>query len=220
MRKQYQREALHPADPAARAGRTAGSGPPPGTRRSTGPPTGLRRAVAGRRPRRRRRVLVLEGHQRDELHRPEVRAHGHRHEQHRLLQPHLTRSLRRRSGDSVRSGRRDLLLPGGGGHRRHHPLGLERPGDPPDLLPPRPRRRAQRRAPVLRRPPPHQLGPLGRRAGWGSTSGTDIALSNTMAREIIHAGLAQRDASSSGPRPASRSTRRRWRSGRWSGARR
>ena len=108
-------------------------------------------------------VLVLEGDERDELHRPEVRAHGHRHEQHRLLQPHLTRSLRRRSGDSLRSRRRDLLLPRGGGHRRHHPLGLERPGDPPDLLPPRHHRRAQRRAPLLRRPPPDQLREVGRR---------------------------------------------------------
>ena len=35
-----------------------------------------------------------------------VRA-GHRHQQHRLLQPHLTRSQRRRSGDSLRSRGRD-----------------------------------------------------------------------------------------------------------------
>ena len=169
-----------------------GSDPPRGTRRWTGPPT----ASAGRWPTTvptRWGVLVLEGHERDELHRPEAHAHGHRHEQHRLLQPHLTRSLRRRSGDSLRSRRRHVLLPRGGGHRRHHPLGLERPGDPPDLLPPRPRRRAQRRAPVLRRPPPDQLGPLGRRAGWASTSAPTSRSSNTMAREIIHAGLAQRD---------------------------
>ena len=34
-------------------------------------------------------------------------------QQHRQLQPHLTRSQRRRSGDGVRSGRRHQLLPGG-----------------------------------------------------------------------------------------------------------
>ena len=72
-------------------------------------------------------LLVLEVDQRDELHRPEVRPGGDRHQQHRLLQPHLTRSLRGRSGHSVRSRRRHLVVRGDRGHRRHRDVGLERP---------------------------------------------------------------------------------------------
>ncbi len=55
-------------------------------------------------------VLVLEGDERGELRRAEARTNGARHEQHRQLQPHLTRSLRRRSGGSARSGRRHVVL--------------------------------------------------------------------------------------------------------------
>ena len=43
----------------------------------------------------------------------------------------------------------------------------------------------------------------------GLDVGTDIALSNTMAREIIHAGLANRTLHRRARRPASRSTARR-----------
>ena len=39
-----------------------------------------------------RDLLVLEGHERDELPGAEVRAPGDGHEQHRLVQPHLTRA--------------------------------------------------------------------------------------------------------------------------------
>ena len=91
-------------------------------------------------------------------------------QQHRHLQPHLTRSQRRRSGDSVRSGRRDELLPRGRGDGRHRPVGLERAGDAPDLLPPRPEGGAQRRAAVRRRPAAHRLAPSGPTAGSASTS--------------------------------------------------
>ena len=51
-------------------------------------------------------------HERDELPRAEVRADRGRQQQHRQLQPDLTRPERRRSGDGFRGGRRDELLPG------------------------------------------------------------------------------------------------------------
>ena len=51
---------------------------------------------------------------------------GDRHEQHRQLQPHLTRPQRRRSGDGLRGGWRHELLPGGRGDGSDLPVGLER----------------------------------------------------------------------------------------------
>ena len=50
-----------------------------------------------------------------------------RHQQHRLLQPHLTRALRGRSGHSLRSRRWHLVVRRGRGHRRHRDVGVERP---------------------------------------------------------------------------------------------
>ena len=58
--------------------------------------TSRRRALARARSHGRddvvRDLLVLEGDERDELPRSEVRAPGDGHEQHRQLQPHLTRA--------------------------------------------------------------------------------------------------------------------------------
>ena len=67
--------------------------------------TVVARARAGQgRPRagRRRHVRVLEDHERAELRRAEAHARRHRHEQHRQLQPDLTRPFGRRSGGRVR----------------------------------------------------------------------------------------------------------------------
>ena len=69
-------------------------------------------------------------------------------------------------------------------------MGFERPRDASDLLPPRLEGRAPRRAAVRRRSAADRV-----RAQWADTwlgldVGTDIALANTIAREIIHAGLA------------------------------
>ena len=110
-------------------------------------------------------------------------------QQHRQLQPNLTRPQRRRSGDGLRSRRRDELLPRGGGDGRHPPLGIERARDAPDLLPPRaqgdpPRRQALRRS--TRAAP--------RSAAWADgwlplEVGTDIALANGVARVILERGL-------------------------------
>ena len=151
---------------------------------------GFRAAVDAARPERVRDVQLLEGHERDELRRPEVRPGGHRQQQHRQLQPHLTRSQRRRSDDGLRSGGRHQLIRGGRGHRPDHPVGLERARDPPDLLPPRPEGRPRRRrgcsSSIPAAPPSAQWADL-----WlGLDVGTDIALANAIGREIIHAGLA------------------------------
>ena len=53
---------------------------------------GFRDAVAAARPERVRPVQLLEGDERGELHGAEVRPRRHRLEQHRQLQPNLTRS--------------------------------------------------------------------------------------------------------------------------------
>ena len=109
-----------------------------------------------------RRVLVLEIDQRDELRGPEAGAHGVRHQQHRFLQPNLTRSLRGRSGHSVRSRRRHVVVSGGRGRRRDRDVGVERPQRPPDLLPPRAQGDPQGRQAVLGRPAPHRDRPVRR----------------------------------------------------------
>ncbi len=178
---------------------------------------GIRAAVQAGGPNALGIFSLLEGDQRGELRRAEVRARGHRHEQHRQLQPHLTRSQRRRSGDSVRSGRRHQLVPGDRGDGRHRPVGLERPRDAPDLLPPRPQGRAQRRAPVRDRPAPHRLGPVGRRLARDRRRHRHRPLEHDRARD--HPRRACTTASSSSARRrASTSTRRRSRSGRSSAA--
>ena len=64
----------------------------------------------------------------------------------------MTRSLRRRSGDSVRSGRRNRLVRGDRRSRRDPALGLERPRGAPDLLPSPDAGPRQRGEDVLRRP--------------------------------------------------------------------
>ena len=110
-----------------------------------------------------RLLLVLEVHQRDELHRPEVRPSGHRHQQHRLLQPHLTRSLRRRSGDSVRSGRRHVVATQRAEDtRRHRPVGLQRARTRTRSSSTTCSRRCNNGAAVRRRPAPLRDRPVGR----------------------------------------------------------
>ena len=115
-----------------------------------------------------------------------------REQQHRQLQPHLTRAQRRRSGDGVRSRRRDELVPRGGGDGRHPPLGIERARDAPDLLPPRAQGGAARGAALrrsIRGAPPRRPGPT---AGSRSTWAADIALANGVARVILERGLEDR----------------------------
>ena len=112
-------------------------------------------------------------------------------EQHRLLQPHLTRSQRRRSGDGVRSGRRHVLLPRDRGDGRHPPLGLQRAGDAPDLLPPPAEGRAQRRPAVRGRPAAHLARRSGPTAGSASTSAPTSRCRTRWRARSSHAGLAQ-----------------------------
>ena len=118
---------------------------------------------------------------------------GDRQQQHRQLQPHLTRPERRRSGDGVRGGRRDELLPRDRGDGRHPPVGIERARDASDLLPPR-AARACTTAPgstwSIRGARARRSGPT---SGSALDVGTDIALANAMAREIIAAGLENRE---------------------------
>ena len=88
---------------------------------------------------------------------------GDRQQQHRQLQPYLTRPERRRSGDGVRGRWGYELLPGDRGNRRHPALGVERARDAPDLLPPPAEGHPQRRAALRGRPAAHQLRAVGRR---------------------------------------------------------
>ena len=68
-------------------------------------------------------------------------------------------------------------------------MGLERPRDASDLLPPRAQGRSRRRA--LYVVDPRRTASAQWADTWlGLDVGTDIALANTIAREIIHAGLA------------------------------
>jgi predicted molibdopterin-dependent oxidoreductase YjgC len=71
-------------------------------------------------------------------------------------------------------------------------VGLERPRDAPDLLPPRAQGRAERREAVRDRPAPHELGDWAE--GWlGLDVGSDIALANGVAHEILRDGLENRE---------------------------
>ena len=96
----------------------------------------LRRLVDRHGPQHVRALQLLEEHERDELHRPEVRARRHRQQQHRQLQPHVTRPQRRRSGDGIRGGRGHELLSGDRGDGPDPAVGVECAGDASDLLPP------------------------------------------------------------------------------------
>ena len=166
----------------------------------------VRRRGRGGRPERVRPVQLLEGDERGELHDAEVRAGRDRHEQHRQLQPDLTRTQRRRSGDGVRGRGRHELVPGGRGDRSHLPVGLERSRDPSDLLPSRPQGRARRRAPVRRRSAPHRLGAVGRRLVRHRRRHRHRALERDGPRDHPTPGCTTA-SSSSGRRPASTSTR-------------
>ncbi len=68
----------------------------------------------------------------------------------------MTRSLRGRSGHSVRSRWRHVVVRGGRGRRRHRDVGLERAQRAPDLLPPRPEGDPRRREALLGRPAPER----------------------------------------------------------------
>ena len=134
-----------------------------GTRRSTARPPGLRATVDRHGPRAFGMFSCSKTHERDELRGPEVRPRRDRQQQHRQLQPYLTRPERRRSGDGVRGRWGHELLPGDRGDRRHPPLGVERARDAPDLLPPPPEGHPQRGAALRHRPAAHQLRAVGRR---------------------------------------------------------
>ena len=76
-------------------------------------------------------------HQEGQDRRQQDNRHGgqrDRQQQRRLLQPYLTRPQRRRSGDGIRSRRRDKLVRGSGAHRPHPLVGIERPRGAPHLL--------------------------------------------------------------------------------------
>ena len=67
-------------------------------------------------------------------------------------------------------------------------MGVERPGDAPDLLPPSPEGIHNGARLFVDRPAPDGSAQWADR--WlGLDVGSDIALPNAMAREIIHAGL-------------------------------
>ena len=137
-------------------------------------------------------LQLLEGHQRDELRRTEVRPSGPRHQQHRQLQPHLTRTLGRRSGDRLRCRWRYQLIRGGRAHRPHRAVGFERARRAPDLLPPRPAR-AWRAAPSsswsTRGAPSRRRW---RTSGSASTSARTSRCRTRSAREIIASDLHDR----------------------------
>ena len=104
-----------------------------------------------------------------------------RQQQHRQLQPHLTRPLCRRSGDRVRRWRRDQLISRDRGDGPRPPVGHERPGDAPDLLPPPPEGGASGCPADHHRPAPHQLSAEWADLWLGLDVGSDIALANAMA---------------------------------------
>ena len=68
-------------------------------------------------------------------------------------------------------------------------MGQQRPRDAPDLLPPPPARRPQRREALRGRPAADARARSGPTPGSASTSGSDIALANAIGREIIASGL-------------------------------
>ena len=72
-------------------------------------------------------------------------------------------------------------------------MGQQRPRDASDLLPPRAQGRPQRRAPVRGRPAPDVVGANGPTAGSGSTSAATSPWPTRSAREIIAAGLENRE---------------------------
>ena len=109
-------------------------------------------------------------------------------QQHRQLQPHLTRPERRRSDDGVRGGWRHELLPGdrgdrlillwGSNARETHPIFFHH------LL------KGVRNGARLYVVDPRRTASAQWADAWlGLDVGSDIALANAMAREIIAAGL-------------------------------
>ena len=179
-------------DNGVAAARHLGRGARP---RGRGVPAQPRGARAGRA----RHLQLLEVHQRGELPGAEAGARGVRHEQHRQLQPNLTRPQRRRSGDGLRCGRRHQLVPRGGGDGRRLPVGLERARGAPDLVPSPAQGHPERGTRLYVMDPRRTASAQWADVWMGLNIGSDIALANAMAREIIHAGLtheafiAQRD---------------------------
>ena len=132
---------------------------------------------------------------------------GDRQQQHRQLQPHVTRPQRRRSGDGLRGGRRHELLPGDRGDGPDRPVGLECARDASDLLPPRAEGAAQRRAAVRHRSAADQLRRSGPTCGSALDVGSDIALANAHGPRD-HRRRPGRTASSSTARPPASRTYR------------
>ena len=154
---------------------------------------GLRAAGEAHGPTDVRALQLLEGDQRGELRRAEVRPRRPRQQQHRQLQPHLTRPLCRRSGDRVRRWRRHQLISRGRGDGPHPPVGHERPGDAPDLLPPPPEGGAPGARLYRHRPAPHQLGRVGGPVAGPRRRAPTSRSPTRWRREIIHAGLANEE---------------------------
>ena len=144
---------------------------------------GFRRNLAARGPELARHLQLLEVHQRGELPGAEAGAGRVRHEQHRQLQPDLTRAQRRRSGDGLRCGRRDELLPRGGGDGRRLPLGLERARGAPHLVPPPAQGGAARGAALRHGPAAHDLGAVGGRVAGPPRGQRHRALERDGARD-------------------------------------
>ena len=124
---------------------------------------GFSRRRRAPRPDDRRCLLLQQGDQRGQLRRAEVHADPPPQQQHRQLQPDLTRPIGRRSGDHLRGRRRHQLLSRSRRDGPHRPLGFERARNAPDLLPPRPPRRQQRCPPLRRRPAPDEQRGVGGR---------------------------------------------------------
>ena len=185
-------EAPRPADDAARARGRRRCARPRGRRRSIAPPTGLARRAGDRRVHVVRHVLVLQGDERDELPGAEVRAPGDGHRTTSTpataLDTHLASSVWRRCSERAAARRRTARSR----RRTSSSCGARTPA-----------RRIRSSSTTCSRActtargcssiDPRRTSSAQWADRWlGLDVGTDIALSNTMAREIIHAGLHNR----------------------------
>src|SRR5439155_26601193 len=82
-----------------------------------------------------RNVQLLESYERNEFRRAEIHSRRDGKQQYRQLQPYLTCSERRRSGDGFRSRRGYELLSRDRRNGYYSPLGIEPSGNGSHLLP-------------------------------------------------------------------------------------